>query len=318
MVSGEPGGRERFEGCLVGLAVGDALGAPVEFKEPGSFEPVSGMSGGGPHGLEAGQWTDDTSMALCLAESLIACGGFDAGDQMQRYVRWYREGYKSSTGSCFDIGNTTRASLELYEKTGDAHAGAAEPGLAGNGSIMRLAPVPLFFAADPGRCAEMSGRSSLTTHGAPACVDACRYLGRLIAGAANGEEKDALLSKEYGAPGSLCPEIGSVASGSFKRKDPPEIRGTGYVAESLEAALWAFHRSSSFEEGCLLAVNLGRDADTTAAVFGQVAGAHYGIDGIPSAWKERLASRGAIAETAGRLWSCRDGGRARAELISDR
>ena len=297
-------GRARFEGCLAGLAVGDALGAPVEFMEPGSFEPVSGMSGGGPHGLEAGQWTDDTSMALCLAESLIARGGFDAGDQMRRYARWYREGYMSSTGFCFDIGNTTRGSLERYEETGEAYAGLADPGAAGNGSIMRLAPVPLFFAHS-GRAAEMSARSSLTTHGAPACVDACRYLGGLIAGAVRGESKEALLLGRRGV-GPLCPEIDSVAAGSFKRKEPPEIRGTGYVAESLEAALWAFHRSSSFEEGCLLAVNLGRDADTTAAVFGQVAGAHYGIGGIPAAWRGSLALGGAILETADRLWSCRE------------
>ena len=299
--------KDRFEGCLVGLAVGDALGAPVEFKEPGSFEPVSGMTGGGPHGLKAGQWTDDTSMALCLAESLTTCGGFDAGDQMRRYVRWYREGYKSSTGYCFDIGNTTRGSLERYEDTGEAYSGAADPGGAGNGSIMRLAPVPLFFASSSDKAAQMSARSSLTTHGAPACVDACRYLGGLIAGAARGEAKDVILSERYGVGRPLCTEIDEVAAGSFKRKEPPGIRGTGYVTESLEAALWAFYKSSSFEEGCLLAVNLGRDADTTAAVFGQVAGAHYGVDGIPAAWKECLAHGAMIAETAGRLWSCREG-----------
>lgn len=300
--------KARFEGCLAGLAAGDALGAPVEFMEPGSFEPVAGMAGGGPHGLKAGQWTDDTSMALCLAESLIVRGGFDAGDQMRRYVRWYREGYKSSTGYCFDIGNTTRGSLEHYEETGEAYSEAASPGGAGNGSIMRLAPVPLFFASDPGRAARMSARSSLTTHGAPACVDACRYLGGLIAGAARGESKQVLLSERYGVDQPLCPEIDEVAAGSFKRKEPPEIMGTGHVTESLEAALWAFYKSSSFEEGCLLAVNLGRDADTTAAVFGQVAGAHYGIDGIPVAWRECLAHGAMIVGTAGRLWSCREVG----------
>ena len=298
--------KARFEGCLVGLAVGDALGAPVEFKEPGSFEPVSGMTGGGPHGLKAGQWTDDTSLALCLAESLITCG-FDADDQMRRYVRWYREGYKSSTGYCFDIGNTTRGSLKHYEDTGEAYSGVIDPGAAGNGSIMRLAPVPLFFASSLDKAVQMSGRSSLTTHGAPACVDACKYLGGLIAGAARGEDKQVLLSEHYGVGQPLCTEIDAVAAGSFKRKEPPEIRGTGYVTESLEAALWAFYKSSSFEEGCLLAVNLGHDADTTAAVFGQVAGAHYGIDGIPAAWRESLAHGTMIVETADRLWDCREG-----------
>lgn len=303
--------RARFEGALVGLAAGDALGAAVEFKRPGSFEPVTGMAGGGPHGLSAGQWTDDTSMALCLAESLAVCGGFDAKDQMGRYVRWYREGHMSSTGYCFDIGNTTRASLERYERTGDEYSGDAFPDSTGNGSIMRLAPVPLFFSSDPGAAARMSGQSSRTTHGAAACVDACRYLGALVAGAARGEAKDVLLSERYwAAPAGddpLCTEIAAVASGSFKRKNPPEIRGAGRVTESLEAALWAFYRSSDFEKGCLLAANLGDDADTTAAVFGQLAGAYYGIDGIPPGWRGRVAQAGMITEMAGRLWDGRRG-----------
>lgn len=297
---------DRFKGSLVGLAVGDALGAAVEFRKPGTFEPVDGMRGGGPHGLEAGQWTDDTSMALCLAESLISCSGFDAADQMGRYVRWYREGHMSCTGSCFDIGNATRASLERYEETGEANSGSAAADSAGNGSIMRLAPAPLFFSRDLAEAVRMSGRSSLTTHGAAACVDACRYLGGLIAGAARGERKDVLLSECYGPPGEwarrpLCAEIGSVAAGSFKYKEPPEIRGTGYVADSLEAALWAFHRSSSFGEGCLLAANLGDDADTTAAVFGQLAGAYYGIGGIPAEWRALVAGGPMIEGMAEKL-----------------
>ena len=123
---------------MIGLAVGDAVGTTVEFKAPGTFAPVSDMVGGGPFGLRPGQWTDDTSMALCLAESLIECGGFDARDQMERYVRWWREGHLSSTGKCFDIGNTTRAALSRFEKTGDPFAGSTEPNVAGNGSLMRL------------------------------------------------------------------------------------------------------------------------------------------------------------------------------------
>jgi ADP-ribosyl-[dinitrogen reductase] hydrolase len=101
----------RYRGAMLGLAVGDALGTTLEFKPPGSFAPIEDIVGGGPFRLPAGAWTDDTSMALCLAESLLACGAFDAADQMRRYVRWYREGYMSATGRCFDIGNTTRAAL---------------------------------------------------------------------------------------------------------------------------------------------------------------------------------------------------------------
>ena len=302
-------GRDRFAGSLVGLAVGDALGAAVEFKKPGTFEPVTGMRGGGPHGLKAGEWTDDTSMALCLAESLIARKGFDAKDQADRYVRWYRKGYMSHNGRCFDIGNTTRESIEIHEETDEVYCGSTDDHLAGNGSIMRLAPVPLFFARDAAKAFQLSGESSLVTHGAMACVAACRYLGAMIAGAARGEPKEALLSERYGCRDAkrrpLSPAVDSVSAGSFKSKEPPEIRGTGYVVESLEAALWAFYKSSSFKEGCLLAVNLGDDADTTGAVFGQLAGAHYGIDGIPPEWLERLVWGDMIEETATELWNRR-------------
>ena len=305
-------GRDRFAGSLVGLAVGDALGEPVESDEREVFAPVTDMRGGGYSGLEAGTWTDDTSMALCLAESLAFCGGFDAKDQMDRYVRWYKKGYMSSTGSCFGIGRTTRDALEKYRKTGNEYSGPTDADSAGNGSIMRLAPVPLFFAPDATQAIRMSGRSSITTHGAPECVDACRYLGALIAGAARGEAKDALLSERYGHEAEwegrpLCEKIDSIAAGSFKDKEPPEIEGTGYVVKSLEAALWAFYKSSSFKEGCLLAVNLGDDADTTGAVFGQLAGAHYGIGGIPPEWRGRIVLGGMIERTAGELLAARDG-----------
>lgn len=298
---------ERYTGCLLGLAVGDALGTTLEFNQPGTFEPIQDMVGGGPFGLEPGQWTDDTSMALCLAESLIGCDRFDAEDQMKRYVRWYRDGHLSSTGSCFDIGNTTRHALHNFEQTGEAYSGSTHPRSAGNGSIMRLAPVPLFYAHDPKLAIDKSGDSSRTTHALQVAVDACRYLGALLVGAVSGASKDDLLSerftpvKGFWKKEPLVDEIDEVAAGSFKRREPPEIKGSGYVVKSLEAALWAFHRSVSFEEGCLMAVNLGDDADTTGAVFGQIAGAFYGEEGIPPAWLDKLAKADLIREYAARL-----------------
>src|SRR5262249_1635124 len=149
----------------------------------GSFTPISDMVGGGPFRLPAGAWTDDTSMALCLAESLIECGGFDAADQMRRYVKWYREGHLSSTGCCFDIGNATRSALEQFEETGDPWCGSKDPWTAGNGSIMRLAPVVLAFANSPHEAIAMAARTSQTTHGAREAVDGCRYLAALLLGA---------------------------------------------------------------------------------------------------------------------------------------
>ena len=260
--------QQRYQGCLLGLAAGDAVGTVAEFKPRGSFPPVTDMIGGGPFRLQPRQWTDDTSMALCLADSLIACDGFDAADQMARYVRWWREGYLSSTGECFDIGNATRDALSRYQATGEPFAGSTGPYSAGNGSLMRLAPAPLFFASEPELAIWMSGESSRTTHGATTCVDACRYFGGLLVGAVQGVDKDTLLSARYSpVPGlwegqPLCSEIDEVAAGSFKINQPPEIIGSGYVVKSLEAALWAFYHSTDFRDGCLLAVNLGDDADT--------------------------------------------------------
>ena len=291
----------------MGLAVGDAVGTALEFRRPGSFSPITDMIGGGPFHLAPGQWTDDTSMALCLAESLLEKQGFDAIDQLERYVRWWKEGRLSSTGKCFDIGSATREALSRFIKTRQPFCGSTDPGKAGNGSIMRLAPVPMFFANNPAVAIAMAADSSRTTHGAPAAVDACRYFAALIAGALRGATRESLLSDYYcpidGYWNShpLVPEIEELAAGSFRRKEPPEIQGSGYAVRSLEAALWAFFKSGNFRDGCLLAANLGDDADTTAAVYGQLAGAYYGELGIPESWLEKLAMRDAIASFADRL-----------------
>jgi ADP-ribosylglycohydrolase len=171
---------DRYRGCLLGLATGDAVGTTLEFEPPGTFTPIQDMVGGGPFGLQPGQWTDDTSMALCLAESLIEQNGFDPTDQLERYLQWYRVGHLSSTGQCFDIGNTVYSALMQFERTGEPYCGSTNPRSAGNGSLMRLAPTPLFFARNPKEAIEMSAESSRTTHGAETAVDACRYFSRSL------------------------------------------------------------------------------------------------------------------------------------------
>ena len=296
--------KERFRGCLLGLAAGDAVGTRVEFKPRGSFPPVTDMLGGGPFNLPPGCWTDDCSTALCLAASLVECQGFDAHDQMRRYVRWYREGYMSSTGTCFDVGIASAEALRKFERTRNPFAGSTDPYKAGNGSLMRLAPVPMFWAHNPAEAIERSGESSRTTHGAQTAVDACRYFAGLLVGALGGADKETLLSprycpiKGYWDAHPLHEEVAAVAEGSFKRKNPPQIRGTGYVVRSLEAALWAFDRTSSFRDAILMASNLGDDADTTSAICGTLAGAHYGVGGIPETWLNKLAKRDLIESLA--------------------
>ena len=299
---------ERYRGALLGLAVADALGTTLEFKEPGTFEPIEEMEGGGPFGLSVGQWTDDTSMALCLAESLIHTAVFDPTDQMSRYRSWYLSGYMSSTGRCFDIGNTVRRALCEFERTREPFCGATDLISAGNGSIMRLAPVPLRWAYLPVEAIERSADSSRTTHGTRLAVDGCRYLAALIVGAVRGTDKAVLLScryspaPDYWAQRPLAKEIDEIASGSFKGRQPPTIKSTGYVVDTLEAALWAFHNSNSFEDGARKAVNLGGDADTCGAVYGQLAGAFYGEQGIPQRWREVLSQRALIESLADGLF----------------
>ncbi|NLS79434.1 MAG: ADP-ribosylglycohydrolase family protein [Chloroflexi bacterium] len=291
---------DRFRGCLLGLAAGDAVGTAVEFRPRGSFAPVTDMVGGGPFGLEPGEWTDDTSMALCLAASLVETGAFDARDQMERYARWRSQGYLSSNGRCFDIGNTVARALDRYQATGNPFSGSTDSRSAGNGSIMRLAPVVLFAFPDQDQIARYAAESSRTTHGAAECLDACRLLGSILFRALSGADKDAVL---FDTPDGLVEQhsIRSIANGDYRDKAEGEIVGTGYVVNSLEAALWCFHRTDSFEEAILMATNLGDDADTTAAICGQVAGAYYGESGIPARWLAKLAMREYIRELTDRL-----------------
>jgi ADP-ribosyl-[dinitrogen reductase] hydrolase len=304
--------RNRIRGALIGLAVGDALGTTLEFKRPGAFQPIQDIVGGGPFGLAPGQWTDDTSMALCLAESLIECRGFDPHDQVTRYVKWWREGRLSSTGTCFDIGNTVSAALRHFERTGEPFSGSDDPRSAGNGSIMRLAPVPMLYWRDIEQAMTLSGESSRTTHQAQECIDACRFMGAALAFLIAGAPlEDALstareLMAETCTDRPLSPAVASIARGDYRTMEPPAIQGTGYVIESLRAALWALERADSFESAVLAAVNLGDDADTTGAVCGQFAGALYGYDRIPARWRQRITMHDEILGMADRLYELSD------------
>lgn len=295
---------DRYRGCMLGLALGDALGTAVEFCKPGSFEPLTDIVGGGPFRLLAGQWTDDTAMALCLAESLLRCeGADDANDQLATFSRWMDDAHNASNVRCFDIGTTTRAALMRFK--GQAHkAPEGEGRNAGNGSLMRLAPMALLTALDAEHAGAISqcGQSSVTTHDDPRAVDACRYMGALLVGALRGDSKEALLSPLYTPPGAgadlwqgdnaLCAEVDTVAQGSFRSKGgPPQVCGGAFAPTSLEAALWAFASSTTFEQGALLVANLGDDADTTAAIYGQLAGAHYGAAALPPAWLAKLVHK---------------------------
>ncbi len=286
----------RFRGALLGTAIGDALGTTLEFMEPGTFTPIEDIVGGGPFNLKAGEWTDDTSMMYCLAHSLVRTKSCDLDDQLSLYCRWWQDGVFSVNGKCFDIGNTVQAALSRYQRTGDPKSGDSDPMSAGNGSLMRLAPIPIRYYDSFEDAVKFAGLSSLTTHAAIEAVDACRYFSGLLWGALHGVAKEELLDGIYSPINGywdkrpLCQSLQEIIiNAAYKQKSATEIRASGYVMHTLEAVLWAFHGSSSFDSGALQAVNLGEDADTTGAVYGQLAGAYYGERAIPFDWTKKIA-----------------------------
>lgn len=291
--------RDRAVGALLGLAVGDAIGTTLEFAPRDSRPPLTGMTGGGPFALAPGQWTDDTAMALCLAQSLLHCGGLDEADLMARFCRWWREGENSCTGRCFDIGNATQSALARFERTGEARAGLAFPSAAGNGSLMRLAPVALRWHRDRDGAAAAAHAQSLTTHGSGTAAEACAYFCHLLLDAIEGRPvAEVIAPRDW----SGDPQIRAIAQGTWRMKDRDAIPSSGYVVHTLEAALWSVARARDFRDAVLTAANLGGDADTVAAVAGQLSGALWGASAIPEEWRTRLAWHDHIAELAGRLF----------------
>lgn len=181
-------------GALIGLAVGDALGAPYEFLHP-PYDVDKNYASGGVHGVTPGEWTDDTSMALCLAQSLIDCNGFDPHDQMKKYISWYSDGYYSTRDKCFDIGITVSRALGLYVVSGAPYCGGTDEYSSGNGSLMRLAPIAMYYYPDHQKLIEYAALSSKTTHASRLTIDSCVFFAQLLAGAINGVPKEKLLTK---------------------------------------------------------------------------------------------------------------------------
>lgn len=291
--------QSRALGCLLGLAAGDAVGTTLEFSRRDSGPPLTDMVGGGPFHLQAGQWTDDTAMAIALGESLCACGGVDLQDLMDRFTAWYLQGRYSCTGTCFDIGITTQSALRRYMEMGNPEAGSRSPRAAGNGSLMRLSPVPIFYHTDRTAGIKAACQQSIATHGAAEAVDACAAFAEWLMLAINGASKEAVLT--HTVPAHLEPAIVEVMAGSWRGKSREQINSSGYVVHSLEAAIWCVAQAADFREAVLLAANLGGDADTIAAIAGQLAGALWGIEGIPATWLEKLAWREELEQLGLRL-----------------
>jgi len=284
--------RDRALGALIGLAVGDAVGTTIEFSSKPEYARVRDMVGGGPFGLEAGEWTDDTAMAVALAHSLLEDSDLDPTDLMMRFAEWVRYGTYSCQGACIDIGNTIKDAIFHFLNEDEPLAGKTGDEFSGNGALMRLAPVPIRHWPNRAKMAEVADLQTRTTHGSPAARHASEILASMIADAIQGK--------------SLAEILNSMdalrIAGGWRGLPRAAIRGSGYVVHSLQAAVWAVARTTDFRSAILLAANLGEDADTTAAVTGQLAGAIYGLSGIPSDWLDRLAWRDELENLAGRLF----------------
>ena len=285
----------RAKGCLLGLACGDAVGTTNEFKIRSPNRPLlTDMVGGGVFELERGKWTDDTSMALCLAESLIYKRSFDPNDQLERYCRWAYEGKNSSKPFTFDIGNHTANALCEFRQTGYPYSLKTDSKYSGNGSLMRLAPIPLFYFSNS-EIGEYAKLSSKTTHASEECLQACEFFSYVLKNALQGKSKVNLFE---GIDLLSFDKLNRITSFVFKTKTEDEISSSGYVIDTLEAALWAFWHTNNFRDAILLAANLCDDSDTVAAVCGQLAGAYYGIENIPETWLNWLYRKEDIEQLA--------------------
>ncbi len=299
--------RDRYRGLLLGLATGDACGQPAAHRRPGSFTPIGDLLGGGPFDVPRGAWTDKTAMALCLAESMATTDRSDAADQVARYLRWQREGHLTSTGQCIGISATTARALAQAQWTRNPLAGSHDPAKAEKEPLARVGPAVALLLADPEEAIEAAVDATRVTHQAPVTLDAVRYFAGLLVGALQGASSVELL-RPYFSPVEgywdrhrLKSAVDAVARGAWVEKAPPRIYGGGQAPQALEATLWAFNRGHSFRDMVLAAVNLGGDADATGAMVGQLAGAHYGLPGIPSTWRSSVILAPTIADMADQL-----------------
>lgn len=299
--------------ALFGVAVGDALGVPVEFESRADIglEPVTGMTGYGTYDLPPGTWSDDSSLTFCLAEALTQ--GFDLETIGRNFVRWHREAFWTAHGEVFDVGNATRIAIDrMVQGSPAGMAGPSDEASNGNGSLMRILPLLFHMNGRPlTERFELTRQVSSITHGHIRSVIACFYYLEFARQIMEGKEKFAIYRDLQrvvsGHLSALLIDPAEVVifdrllKYDIHRLPEAEIRSSGYVIDTLEAAVWCLLTTDSYSEAVLRAVNLGQDTDTTAAVTGGLAGLLYGYDAIPSEWITRIARKDDIANLAERL-----------------
>jgi len=293
---------DRILGALWGALAGDALGVPVEFqsRETVRENPVTGMRGFGTHRQPAGTWSDDSSLLLCTVESLAHAGGLDTADLGERFVRWERDGYWTPHGDVFDIGLTTaRAISQIASGIPPEGAGGADANSNGNGSLMRIIPIALWFQGDSVEAiAEHAQRASSLTHRHPRSQLACAFYCLLARELLHGASREDGLRAAFDAFSRIythtpfaeeMPHFRLLNPEALEKLPETEIASSGYVIHTLLASVWCLLTSQTFEETLLKAVNLGGDTDTTGTVAGGLAGAYYGMKAIPLFWEQLLA-----------------------------
>jgi ADP-ribosyl-[dinitrogen reductase] hydrolase len=294
-------------GSLLGGIVGDAYGAPYEFQRRDTYKVTDNLEFVTTFKLPAGSFTDDGSMMLCLAESLVKCNGHNGHDQMERYLRWYKEGYMSSAPErgCFDVGNATARAINLYAynkehlKKGETPrtTNEHESMSSGNGGIMRLAPIPVFYFKCPSRAIEYAKLSSATTHKSKECLDSAALMTYVISKCLHGAQKQQALDNTDFENSVMSDSVKDLCRGFYKTKPREGISTSGYVIHSLEAALWALHKYDTFIDGMKELASMGEDTDTVCCIYGQMAGALYGLDAVPKQWIKKLQRKDMVMNT---------------------
>lgn len=288
----------KFFNAMIGLIVGDALGVPYEFKTRDTFKAVD-MIGYGTHYQPPGTWSDDSSLTLCTVESLARCGKVDLADTMNTFADWYMFGHMTPHGKVFDIGGTTRNAIINYLNGIPAHlCGGTSNRDNGNGSLMRILPFAFTMSSfnDAGNIVDVSALTHAHYISYNACFLYCSIARGLLCGVEKNGILNVLIKNPAEAPFNRLKLLGVLSR--------DEIKSTGYVVDTLEAALWCFLKTDSYKECVLMAVNLGGDTDTIAAVAGGLAGIYYGIggtDGIPEKWIAQIAKLDEIKELCGKF-----------------
>lgn len=297
--------RSRYQGALLGLACGDAIGATMQFRKPGQAAPISGLIGGGHWQLPPGAWTDDTAISLCLAESLITEEKFDATDQRRRYRRWRQESHLTSTGQC--VGITAQMAAALRRE--DASEPPVERGFAAGGAhaVTRAGVVALFAASHPERAFSWAAAAAAATDPAVAARHAAMVYAALMLAALGGAGRAGLIDGArdlWRAHAAMPAGIFDVAVGAGTSSRPLVDGGDPAVSDPfavLGVVVGALSSAAGFREGLLGLVNRGGDADLHGALFGQLAGALYGVEAIPAAWRAGLLRRALLQDFADRL-----------------